>query len=189
MNFDPPPDDGIRTARYLAEAIEPPWCFWSDESLELVNRVFWPSDSRNSRLSIRWLDGKRMQTPDQMLDEMDAALQFPWYFGRNWNAVIDCLRDTDWEARGSYILLVRNSELVGCQAPDDELQHLVGVFSTVGQQLTEEFEESYDQLRRPTPFHVLFHVESAASEQWQVRLAAEAIEIPKLPIRNVASWE
>ena len=33
---------------------------------------------------------------DQLLRAIEEALKFPAYFGANWNALFDCLRDFHW---------------------------------------------------------------------------------------------
>jgi RNAse (barnase) inhibitor barstar len=39
------------------------------------------------------LDGSLITSGEQFLDAVAAALDFPGYFGRNWNALDDCLFD------------------------------------------------------------------------------------------------
>jgi RNAse (barnase) inhibitor barstar len=50
------------------------------------------------------------KSPDEarFFDEVAAALQFPYYFGENWNAVWDCITDLNW-LRGSSFLVVFDS--------------------------------------------------------------------------------
>lgn len=42
---------------------------------------------------------------DDLFAELDRALAFPSYFGGNWNAVSDCLRDFHWRQETEIILL------------------------------------------------------------------------------------
>lgn len=44
----------------------------------------------------RFLRGERMHTVSSTLDEFAAALQFPWYFGRNKDAFDECIGDLSW---------------------------------------------------------------------------------------------
>jgi len=37
--------------------------------------------------------------------ELDCVLAFPWYFGRSWNAVWDCLRDFHWRQESEIVLV------------------------------------------------------------------------------------
>lgn len=177
------------TIRSVAESTVQPWLCATDEPIELLARVFWQYDPRNLQLSIRWLNGERMRTADALWGELCAALQFPHWFGWNWNAAIDCLREAGWESRRSYIILVRNAD---CVLIDDHeagaLAHLAGVFSQVAGNLAEQVQESFDERRPPTPFHVVFHAEGAASSAWDARVAADGLVVPRLPVRNVVSW-
>ena len=45
-------------------------------------------------LYVRWLVGSRMEYKPALLDECAAALQFPWYFGSNWDAFDSMSRST-----------------------------------------------------------------------------------------------
>ncbi|GGY73443.1 hypothetical protein GCM10007388_01950 [Pseudoduganella plicata] len=55
---------------------------------------------------------------DDLFAELDRALAFPWYFGGNWNAVSDCLRDFQWRQETEIALVhqdvpgIANDELV-----------------------------------------------------------------------------
>lgn len=174
------------TARGLAESIAPPWVVWNDEADELIERVFWATDARNRNLSIRWLDGA--QNADQTMSELRAALQFPRYFGRNWSAVIDCLRDLDWDNRRSYLIAIRRAEHVLADDEPESLKHFLDIFTWLSPEFTEEYPWSFDQIRPPTPFHLLLHVSAEQREPWQSRLQDAGLDIPWMPARNPISW-
>jgi RNAse (barnase) inhibitor barstar len=42
------------------------------------------------------LDGARMTEPQLLMQEFAKQLEFPNYFGHNWDALEDCLADLDW---------------------------------------------------------------------------------------------
>jgi RNAse (barnase) inhibitor barstar len=57
------------------------------------------------------LDGARVRTRDDLLRGIADAMQFPDYFGMNWDAVIDCLRDLpDRQPAEGYVLFVHGAE-------------------------------------------------------------------------------
>lgn len=66
-----------------------------DELGELLNG----EDSNNIML-----DGEKMETKSELFDELSSQLEFPDYFGRNWDAVDECLQDLDWF--NNYILRI-----------------------------------------------------------------------------------
>ena len=58
------------------------------------------------RRAARWLRGPKMRTTAGLFDEVAAALQFPPYFGENWDALDECLTDLEWLPADAYALLV-----------------------------------------------------------------------------------
>lgn len=57
------------------------------------------------------LNGEPIRTRDDLLRGIAAAMQFPDYFGMNWDAVIDCLRDlADRHPAEGYVLFLHAAE-------------------------------------------------------------------------------
>ncbi|ADG98677.1 hypothetical protein Srot_2226 [Segniliparus rotundus DSM 44985] len=56
---------------------------------------------------VRFIRGHKAPTKAALLDEFAAALQFPFSFGHNWDALSDSLADLDWlgVAFGYYIVI------------------------------------------------------------------------------------
>lgn len=48
---------------------------------------------------------KHLSTADSLLQGVADALSFPAYFGRNWNALYDCLRDFHWTEKKNVLLV------------------------------------------------------------------------------------
>lgn len=53
-----------------------------------------------------YLRGKRCNTDEAFFREISASLQFPYYFGENWNALQDCLCDLDWLCFEKILIVV-----------------------------------------------------------------------------------
>lgn len=47
---------------------------------------------------------------DAALDTIASALRFPDWFGGNWDALADCLRDLSWRPADGYLLLLERIE-------------------------------------------------------------------------------
>ena len=59
-----------------------------------------------SNLHLAVVDGNVAANRDGFFDELSRTMRFPDYFGRNWDAVFDCLTDPSWlPAAGSVIVL------------------------------------------------------------------------------------
>ena len=54
------------------------------------------------------------------------VMKFPDYFGKNWNALYDCLTDTSWSTASGYVLAIKNSDSLFALKME-EFQILVGV--------------------------------------------------------------
>lgn len=67
-----------------------------------------------------YVDGAEIADKAGLMDALAAAFRFPAYFGKNWDALLDCLRSLPDElpAKG-YVLAVRNSGAFLAASPKD----------------------------------------------------------------------
>ncbi|MET8911666.1 MULTISPECIES: barstar family protein [Micromonospora] len=79
-------------------------------------------------LVVARLDGAKMTDADHVFYEFSDALLFPGYFGWNWDALSDCLRDLNWLPADSYLIVVERAPLLMSTSPD-ERQTLFRVLS------------------------------------------------------------
>jgi RNAse (barnase) inhibitor barstar len=54
--------------------------------------------------------GTKSSDEARLFDELAAALQFPYYFGENWNAVWDCITDLNWLKGSSFLIVFDSAE-------------------------------------------------------------------------------
>ncbi len=66
-------------------------------------------------LLARIVRGQRCTSRESLFQEFAAALQFPHYFGENWDAFEECLGDLSWFGGSGLLLVVTNADklLVG----------------------------------------------------------------------------
>jgi RNAse (barnase) inhibitor barstar len=66
---------------------------------------------------VRIIRGRQSMTADALFDELSAALQFPPHFGRNWDAVLDSLRDArDRHPSGLTLVVLDAAKLLSADA-------------------------------------------------------------------------
>ncbi|MEV0825189.1 barstar family protein [Nonomuraea rubra] len=70
------------------------------------------------------VDGRACRTRAAFFEEVARALRFPAYFGRNWDALTDCLRDT-----GAVELVVGHAEELLADEPGEQLATLLTVLA------------------------------------------------------------
>ena len=51
------------------------------------------------------IDGARIRSRADFYDAVSAAMSFPGWFGRNLDALHDCLRDLSWLPPGEHVLV------------------------------------------------------------------------------------
>jgi RNAse (barnase) inhibitor barstar len=102
------------------------------------------------RAAVRLIQGRACGTRDAMLDELARALDFPEYFGSNWDALEDCLTDLAWLSSNKFVFVVTNTDAL--------LRDERAMVTNLGDILKEAaaFWQDHDP---PAAFHVLFHCE------------------------------
>jgi hypothetical protein len=74
-------------------------------------------DAFPSEFAVAVLDGNEAATRTGFFEEIDRALRFPDYFGRNWDAVYDCLTDLSWLPAVGYVLVVDGFDHLAMNEP------------------------------------------------------------------------
>jgi hypothetical protein len=83
---------------------------------------------------------REVRTKDELLDRLAGALEFPGWFGRNWDAAEDCLADLSWRGARAHVLLFSEAQ------PTEHLAVLLDVLRS-----TADFWQE-----RGTPFFAVF---------------------------------
>jgi RNAse (barnase) inhibitor barstar len=114
---------------------------------------------------VRLIRGAKSRTSAALFDEFGAALQFPDYFGENWDALFDCLCDLEWLPADAYLLALTDGELVLEREPK-QFKSLVEVLGNAA----EEWAKAEDSQGVARPFHILFQCRTDRSAQVEARL-------------------
>ena len=82
-------------------------------------------------IAARILDGSALNTKAALLDAIAAAFQFPGYFGRNWDALIDCWSDMSWLPARGYVCFIEKADVLERTQQEllDELRKIAGFVS------------------------------------------------------------
>jgi hypothetical protein len=101
----------------------------------------------------RVIRGHKARTKAALFDEFAAALQFPDYFGENWDAFDECLNDLRWLPGDGYILLIYQSNRLLEGAPSDQLQLFLNILEDAGREWSKPVSDQWPH--PPKPFHVI----------------------------------
>ncbi|MFD8755899.1 barstar family protein [Kitasatospora sp. NPDC059577] len=77
------------------------------------------------------LDGAEAGDEQRLFEQLSVRLRLPAYFGWNWDALSDCLRDLAWLPADHYLLVVERSALLLRECPEAR-ETLFGVLETAG---------------------------------------------------------
>jgi hypothetical protein len=107
----------------------------------------------------RVLRGQKMTTLKELFDELGAALQFPRYFGENWNAAEECLKDLSWLPFGKgYVFIIVDPDFV-LKGYEEEFDVFIRVLTRVAASWSTAVSDGECWDRPPVPFHIVLQIE------------------------------
>lgn len=112
---------------------------------------------------VRLVRGTRCRTTAELFDEFSAALQFPLYFGHNWDAFDECLHDLgDWmtNAETLTIVLAQSAELLSLEKTGDPFEIFARAMRRNVRPASGSFESPGGNLARHVPIGLVL-VETA----------------------------
>jgi hypothetical protein len=116
------------------EAVLAPRAGWA--SLAVIGAAAFDDFARSApargKATARIVRGRRCRTKPALFQEWAAALQFPGYFGDNWDAFEECLSDREWLAGEVHVVLLAEAHRV-LEAEKGERSTLLRILKAVGE--------------------------------------------------------
>jgi RNAse (barnase) inhibitor barstar len=109
-------------------------------------------------LTVPVLDAGRMRTRDGLFDEFASRLQFPDYFGRNWDSFSELLADLSWLGGAAYAIVVEHAERLLDEEPG-QLPQFLDLVDHVAAEWAEPVAQGEPWDRPAVPFHLLLHLD------------------------------
>lgn len=96
---------------------------------------------------VRRLDARAMTSPQSLFAEFSSRLCFPGYFGRNWDALIDCLDNLhgDWHGNRNVVVVIDNFEELRSA---EHLSLFVSVLAQAGEKANADLDEDGEPFYR-----------------------------------------
>lgn len=107
------------------------------------------------------LDGNNMKNTEELFIEFQNIMKFPDYFGHNFDAFDECMRDLhDWLNVDKYILFIKNADNILINEIDNlkKIKVLFKSFDFIGKELSIpiQYEDPENvNNRKAYPFHVI----------------------------------
>ncbi len=123
---------------------------------------------------VRFIRGRRCPTSNSLLQEFAAALQFPYYFGHNWDALDECLSDLEWLQGSQYIIIITQAnELL--KQEGEKFGLLLNILTGASEYWMHPSEMKWTS--NSIPFHVIFHCEQSSKQALMNRCHSAGIQL------------
>jgi hypothetical protein len=90
---------------------------------------------RDKGFHVATVPGAALTSEAEFFDALASAFAFPDYFGRNWDALVDCLGDLEWLEAEGYVLVIDDVGACGLSEP---LARLLQIWQSVAQEWSAE---------------------------------------------------
>lgn len=104
--------------------------------------------------AVFFVDAKKISSESELMDAFAASMNFPAYFGRNWDALLDLTCDLSWVNARGYILIMFNGDSLPLLPGVTFSSLITSVEATVRDWRDERGE--FGERLGPVPFHVIF---------------------------------
>ena len=149
--------------------IKPPW-------LLMTQREITRRDVPNGMLLVE-ADAALMMNYEGLLREIAAVFQFPDYFGKNYNALNDCITDLDWLPAEGYLFVIKNSASLMIEESGDDLEVLLRILDKAGKEWATPVNIGEWWDREGLPFHTILQMSEDEMPGFQSRLEKPRFEI------------
>ena len=122
---------------------------------------------------LRKIRGRKSRTEQQFFDEAAAALQFPDYFGENWDAFEECLRDMRDGRDADHVIVVTDASQLLADADPAKLAMLVDIVRVADQKWAQP-----SQMASPHRLRTLLAETDSRRMQLEQRAAAAGVGKP-----------
>lgn len=149
------------------------WAYLISCSESDIDNSYNPSDHFPD-FCIRIIRGERCQDEGSTFQEWAAALQFPWYFGHNWDALDECINDLEWLPAKGYIFVITHIDKV---LPKRRFETLINIVKKTALNWSVSH-ESFDNFPRSAiPFHIIFHCDPDKKDVSHKRLTSAGVQL------------
>jgi RNAse (barnase) inhibitor barstar len=115
--------------------------------------------------------GEKSTDKSHFLDEFSAVLQFPYYFGYNWDAAWECITDLYW-LKGSGFLIIFDSAQFLLSESDDDFRILLQVLTDAQERWHQETADFGADGHKPIAFQSILACDPDAVDALIARVRA-----------------
>src|SRR4051794_38722924 len=171
------------------------WAHLASCTERTFSNLFRILNLRSSGIVARRIRGRFSRNSPDFFRESAAALQFPYYFGHNWDAFDECINDLGWLPAKHYVIGISHSNLL-LTRDEKRLTTLIDILRGAANAwpthekdrdwtktwvFAEDGTRQWDQ-RTIASFHVIFHCEQEDESMTCDRLQRSGLSVAPLRI-------
>ncbi|MCU7829566.1 MAG: barstar family protein [Candidatus Thiodiazotropha sp. (ex Myrtea sp. 'scaly one' KF741663)] len=137
---------------------EPPWIIQTDMDDDIVLSELKKKYGEQVKKNYFVLNGNKMHDFDGLFTEFSIGLKFPDYFGRNFNALDECMADLEWLNLNTYIIFIKNASEILEKNTNRDFDALIKLLDNVAYEWSKPVKLGEEWDRDPVPFHVILQV-------------------------------
>lgn len=138
----------------------PPWII---ETSKTIDAFMLDINDVDLKDSIFIFDGLEMQDFDGFHREISMTMRFPDYYGKNIDALQDCLSDLSWINNKKYIIFfIKNFEFFLKKEGKENIDSVILVLSEIAKEWSLPVTLGEDWDRESIPFHIVLSKEEMA---------------------------
>jgi RNAse (barnase) inhibitor barstar len=146
-----------------AFSMQPPWLHGIVAQPSETERSLEALVSTAARAGIYRVRGENCTDRDACYDEIARTMEFPQYFGRNLNALLDCLTDGDVVCGHPVVVIVSEAQRFLVDESSAVLAGFLDTFSSAAERWAQGLRWPWNT--GPTPFHIYFLFHSRADAE------------------------
>ncbi len=75
-------------------------------------------DAKQRAFAVWGLDGRKLNNDESIFEHFSQVMKFPDYFGHNWDAMDECLRELSWAPAKGHLLVINDIDALFLKSPD-----------------------------------------------------------------------
>ncbi len=145
------PEINISEAEKVINSTEDPYVFFCKQKNYRLSG-FTDFDRNSDKVIIS--SGSHMRDWDEFSSTIADIFSFPSYYGKNWDAMLDCIRDLEWLEFKRFFVIIPNAEKIFIREPK-EFDTFLDVFKITGRHWGTPVNDGEWWDRGAIPFHTM----------------------------------
>ncbi|MFJ7735717.1 barstar family protein [Lysinibacillus sp. NPDC097287] len=138
---------------------------------KLVNEVY----KKDAGMFTTIIEGIKCTDKQSLFEEFSRKLNFPDYFGYNWDAFEECFTEFGWPESNKYVLFIKDFDMI-CLHDEEELDTFLECLDSAIKEWIIERDHGA-VIFPPTPFHIVIDCNSDLLTKINLKFGNSKIEM------------